>query len=56
MTVTVMAAADSSWRLQMLTFDGRGMTVVSGAVATAAVGDDDDNNICGMCYLLALCL
>jgi len=41
MTVTVTAAVDSGRRLQMLTFDGRGVTAASGAAAM--VGDDDNN-------------
>jgi len=41
--MTVMASADSSQWLQMLTFNGREVTSMPGAAAT--VRDNDDNNI-----------
>jgi hypothetical protein len=41
--MTVMASADSSQWLQMLTFNGREVTTMPGAAAT--VRDNDDKNI-----------
>ena len=51
--MTVTAAVDSGRWLQMLTFDGRGVTAASGAAAM--VGDDDDNNKWGGALECATC-